>query len=56
MSFRDLSKLLPIGPKSLRSNPQHLETNFCPRQTKYPAFIHVNKVAMKISWPLSAFC
>ena len=50
MSFRDLSKLLVIAPKSSRCNPQHLETFFF-----HTKIIHVHKVAMKISWPLCVF-
>ena len=54
MGFRDLSKLLPIALKSLRNNPQHLETNFVPFRSKFSSFIYVANVAMKIRWPL--FC
>ena len=56
MNFRDLPKLLAIAPKSLKSNPQHLETNYVPFSLKFSTFIHVYKVVRKISWPLCAFC
>ena len=53
MSVHDLLKTLAIAPKSSRSNPQHLETNF---HAKFSTFIHVHKVSMKICRPLCAFC
>ena len=56
MSFCDLSKLLAIALTSSISYPNILEQIVCPFHTQISAFIHVPKVATKISWPRCAFC
>ena len=56
MSFRDLSRFQAIALETSRKNPQHLENVLSIFHTKLSTFIRVNKVAMKINNPLSAFC
>ena len=56
LQSHELSQLLDIALKSSRIKHQLIKANFCAISHRISTFIYVNKVAMKISGPLCAFC
>ena len=56
MSFTTYQNFM-LSPRNLQEvTPIILKQILCLFHTKFSTFINVHKVAMKISWPLCAFC